>query len=830
MFGRQVTEFYESRDSIAHVWGSRTPYAGERRWPVRIDERSLEDAGYWVPSTCPFCSNGCGMDIGVRDGRIVGVRGRATDRANLGRLGPKGLHGWAANNSPDRLTRPLARTAGTLRPASWEEAMSLLVERSRGVRDVHSPLAMAFYVGGQLFLEEYYTLAVIALAGLGTPHLDSNVRLSTAAASAALTESLGSEAQPGSFDDVDTADAILHVGHNVAEQHTVLWMRILDRRRGPRPPKLVVIDPRRTPTAAAADVHLAPWPGSNVPVLNGLLRLIIEAGRIDRAFVEAHTMGFAALEDMVDRWPPERVEEVSGVPASGLRAAAEILGATPTLLSTVSLGVYQSGQATAAAVQVNNLHLVRGLFGRPGCGVLQMGGQPAGANAHETGCAGALPGFRNWANPAHVAELAQLWNVEAAAIPAWGPSTPIMQMLRYIEEGSIRMLWVIGTNPAVSLPDLLRIRRLLGQEGLFLVVEDGFLNETAEHADLVLPAALWAEKTGTFTSSDRTVHISHTAVSPPGEARPDLAILLDYARRMDLRDRDGAPLVKWRDAAGAFEAWRACSRGRPCDYSGLSYARLSGATGIQWPCNARHPQGAPRLYADGVFDTAAGRCESFGHDLVTGAGVSPADYCAHDPGGRALLKPADYQPPLEVPDADYPLWLTTGRVVYQWLTRTKTARSKELNAAAPEPTVQMAEEDAARYHIADGQLVDLHSRRGRAQVRATLGGIQPGTVFMPFHYGSWDRPGRRAANELTLSEWDPVSKQPHLKYAAVRLHAVPRPATVMVRTLARLATRIRDAAGRALLAVRGFAARVRGGAGARAGLPGAARGTGEATR
>ncbi len=767
---------YESRNSIEYIWGYRTPYAGDGQWPVRIDERSLEDPERWVQSACVFCANGCALDIGVKDGRIMGVRGRSTDRVNRGRLGPKGLHAWIANNSPERLTRPLIRRGDLLLDATWSEALALVVERSQAIRDQYTSLGIAFYTGGQLTLEEYYTLAVIGKAGLGTPHMDANTRLSTATASAALMETFGSDGTPGSYSDIDTTDAILHLGHNVAEQQTVLWMRILDRRHGARPPRLVVVDPRTTPTAREADVHLAPRPGTNLVVLNGLLNLIIQAGRVDRAYIEAHTLGFARLRETVARWTPAEVEAVARVPADKLRGAAEILGASPTLVSTVALGVYQSPQATAAAVQVNNLHLIRGLIGRLGCGILHMSGQPAGQNAVECGCAGTLPGYRNWANPRHVAELAALWNVEAKTIPAWGPPAHIMQILRYVDEGSIKMLWVLGTNPAVSLPDLPRIRRLLDKEGLFLVVSDAFLSETAQYADVVLPAALWGEKTGTYTNADRTVHISHMAVSPPGEARSDLDILLDYARLMDLRDRDGAPLIRWRDAEGAFEAWKACTRGRPCDYTGLSYARLSEGSGIPWPCNERFPDGATHLYGDGVFNTGAGYCQTYGHDLVTGADVAPADYCGANPRGKALLKAGDYVPAREAPDEEYPLWLTSGRVVYQWLTRTKTARVPALNRAAPDATVQIAAEDAARYGIAEGALVALQSRRGEALAWATIGDIEPGTVFMPFHYGYWDHPGRpRAANELTRDEWDPVSKQPHLKYAAVRIHPVPGP-------------------------------------------------------
>ncbi len=768
---------HETRDSIADIWGARTPYADQ--WPIRVDERTVEEPDRWVQSACILCSNCCGMDIGVKDGRMVGVRGHAADRVNHGRLGPKGLHGWVANHSPDRLTRPLIRRHGKLEEATWDEAMALFVQRSKEIQAKYTSNAIGIYTTGQLFLEEYYTLAVIGRAGLGTLHMDGNTRLCTATAETALRESFGSDGQPGSYRDIDTTDAILHIGHNVASQQTVLWMRILDRRRGPNPPKLIVIDPRRTETAREADIHLAARAGTNVPVMNGLLHLMVEAGHVNRAYIEAHTLGFDDLRQTVAQWPPERVEAVSGVPAAQLREAAEILGTTPTLVTTLLQGVYQSMQATAAAVQVNNLHLIRGLLGRPGCAVLQMNGQPTAQNTRETGCTSSLPGLRNWQNPAHVAELARLWNVEPARIPAWAEATHAMQIFRYAEQGSLKLLWITATNPAVSLPELRRIRRILEQPGLFVVVQDAFLTETAQLADLVLPAAIWGEKTGCFTNTDRTVHLTYKAIEPPGEARSDLDIFLDYARRMGFQDKDGAPLIKWSDPEGAFEAWKACSRGRPCDYSGLSYALLSQGSGIQWPCNEAFPNGAERLFTDGVFNTSADYCQDYGHDIVTGGAQTAEEYRAHDPQGKAWLKPADYQPPHEEPDDEYPLWLTTGRVVYHWHTRTKTAKSKELNAAAPEAFVQLSDDDAAQQTIAPGDMVEVESRRGRMRAPARVGDIAPGHVFVPFHYGSWDDPDQtRAANELTLTQWDPVSKQPHYKYAAVRIRKVDD-ATIM---------------------------------------------------
>ena len=561
----------------------------------------------------------------------------------------------------------------------------------------------------------------------------------------------------------------------------MLWTRILDRRRGPDPPRLVVVDPRPTPTAREADVHLAIRPGTNVALLNGLLREVIEHGWIDRAFIDTHTVGFDQLRRNVAAYDPERVSELCGVPADQVREAARLLGTAERLLSTVLQGVYQSMGATAAACQVNNLNLVRGMIGRPGCGIYQMNGQPTAQNTRETGADGDLPGFRNWDNEAHVRELAELWNVDPIVIPHWAPPTHAMQIWRYAEQGSIELLWISATNPAVSLPELHRIRSILASEDLFVVVQDAFLTETARLADVVLPTAIWGEKTGTFTNADRTVHLSERAVDPPGEARSDLDIWLDYARRMDFRDRDGEPLIGWHDPESAFEAWKACSRGRPCDYSGMSYDKLRDTGGIQWPCNDEHPDGTERLYTDHRFNTDPEVCEDYGHDLLTGAVNTQTEYRAANPVGRAILKAADYQPPHELPSEEYPLLFSTGRTLYHFHTRTKTARAHQLDQAAPDGWVELSAADAERHGIRDGDLVRVESPRGWIQTQARITGIIEGTVFAPFHYGYFDTTGAepdgrpRAANELTLTEWDPVSKQPNFKVCAVRVTKVDDP-------------------------------------------------------
>src|SRR5829696_3770870 len=446
-----------TRNSIDDIWGERTPHAGS--WPVRVDERTVAAAERWVPSVCVLCSTGCGLDIGVADGRIVGVRGRGDDRVNHGRLGPKGLHGWEANASADRLTMPLVRRDGQLVPSTWDEAMGLIVERSKTAIREFGPGSHGFYNSGQLFLEEYYTLAVVAEAGIGTAHVDGNTRLCTSTAANALIQSFGTDGAPGSYADFDVTDAIFLVGHNMAASQTVLWARVLDRLEGRKPPRLIVVDPRRTQAARRADVHLAPRPGTNLPLLNGLLRILIEKGWIDSSFIADHTVDFESLVRSTEPWTPERVADVSRVPPRDLQAAAEILGTTPTLVSTCLQGVYQSLQATASAVQVNNLHLIRGLIGKPGSTVFQMNGQPTAQNTRECGVNGEFVAFRNWQNPEHVADVARIWNVDPAKLPTWTPPTHAMQLFQFAETGSIRWLWVMATNPAVSLPELTRIRR-----------------------------------------------------------------------------------------------------------------------------------------------------------------------------------------------------------------------------------------------------------------------------------------------------------------------------------------------------------------------------------
>ncbi|PZE32870.1 nitrate reductase [Curtobacterium sp. MCSS17_006] len=771
-------------DRIADIWGTRTPFRRDELWPVRLDQKLADgvteaDVDRWVQSACTLCSNGCACDIAVLGDRMVGVRGRTADVVNHGRLGPKGLFGsWQGMQGQDRLTRPLIRVDGELVETDWDTAMDTVVTRSRELLDEKGPLSHGFYTSGQLYLEEYYALGIIGKAGLGTPHMDGNTRLCTATAAAAMKESFGSDGQPGSYEDIDSCDAIVLYGHNMAETQTVLWTRVLDRIAGPDRPLVICVDPRETEVARHADVHLPVRPGTNLALMNGLVRELFRNGWVDEDYVVAHTVGVDELRQTVEQWTPEAVAETCGVDADDVRRAAQIIGTSERVLSTVLQGFYQASQATAAACQVNNLHLLRGMLGRPGCGILQMNGQPTAQNTRETGADGDLPGFRNWENPDHVAELAELWGVDVDRIPHWSPPTHAMQIFRYVEQGSIEFLWVSATNPAVSMPQSARIREVLAKEGLFLVVQDLYLTETAMLADVVLPAAGWGEKQGAFTNVNRTVHLADKAVDPPGEARGDLDIFLDYARRMDFRRNDGSPLLDWEGPEDGFRAWQECTRGKLCDYTGITYERLRGGSGIPWPCNDEHPDGTSRLYADGVFRTGMADAETYGHDLLTGATVGPTAYSAMRVDGRAILKPAAYQPPHEEPSDEYPFRYTTGRTVYQFHTRTRTGRARQLRGAAPSAWVELSVPDAARLGIEEGDVVRVRSPRGEIVVAARVGDVREGTVFAPFHYGYWDRgdvgPDGRptAANELTATEWDPVSKQPLFKVAAVHVEKV----------------------------------------------------------
>jgi ferredoxin-nitrate reductase len=732
----------------------------------QIDEGASVER--WVPSTCGVCSVGCGIEIGVAGAEIVGVRGRSGHPVSDGRLGPKGLNQYIANRHPSRAMFPLIRNReGKHLRASWDEAMGLVVDRFSEALAAEGPDGVAIYNSGQLLLEEYYTLGKIARAGLGIANIDANTRLCTATTASSLMETFGADGPPGAYEDFEHTECIVLVGHNAAEQSTVLWMRILAAKAGPLRPKVIVIDPRRTFTVATgADLHLQLKPGTNVALLNGICHLLIENGWIDREFIERHTVKFDEFRDIVARYPPERVASICGVPEHTLHQAAEWIGTSRSTLTTCLQGVYQSNQATAAACAVNSMHLLMGKIGRPGSAPLQFAGQPSSMSTREVGADGTYPAYRNWEDQNHMLDLSKRWNVPVELLGKKPVSSP--EIFELCELGYVKVLWNICTNPAVSMTD--RTKQLRTLNGVFLVVQDCFATtETAQLADVVLPSAMWGEKTGCMTNAERRCTLLRKAVDPPGDARSDFDIFLDFADRMNLRDADGEKLIRYTDPEGAFDEWRAVSRGCIPDYSGMSYARLTETGGLQWPCTADRPQGTVRLYEDRAFPTQWYISESFEKDIETGHEHTQREYREkRDPKGRAVLVGTDYEPPVDLTDDEFPLIAISGRQVYHWHTRTKTGKAPALHDAAPSVFVSVSHEDAGRLGIADGDQVRVVSRRGMVVAPAKVGDVvAAGVVFIPFHYGELGED--HAANNLMPKMWDPVSKQPIQKMAAVRL-------------------------------------------------------------
>ena len=742
-----------------------------------MDERQFSQSdstrhpGRWTASVCGLCSIGCGLEIGTDGNEIVAVRGRDHYPVNRGRLGPKGLNQFYANRHPTRALYPMVRNArGKLVRATWQQAMQAIVDRFQDALIEHGPDAVAFYNSGQLLLEEYYTLGKIARAGLGTANIDANTRLCTATTAASLMENFGADGPPGAYEDFEQTECIVLVGHNAAEQSTVLWMRILAAKNGPHRPKVIVVDPRRTFTVdSGADLHLQLRPGTNVALLNGICNLLIRNRWIDEKFIKRHTVYFDRFRKTVSKYTPALVEKITGVPQQQLRQAAQWIGKSRSTVTTCLQGVYQSNQATATACIVNSMHLLMGKIGKPGSAPFQFAGQPSSMNTRETGADGTYPAYRNWEDLAHMRDLARRWNVPVELLGKKPVSAP--EIFELAGKGFVKVLWVTCTNPAVSMSD--RTQQLRTLAGTFVIVQDCFVNtETAQFADVILPAAMWGEKTGCMTNAERRCSLLQKAVDPPGEARSDLEIFIDFARRMNLRDQSGKPLIAYSDSEGAFDEWREVSRGTIPDYSGMTYAKLVERGGIQWPCNDDHPDGTVRLYTKPPFPTNWQITEVYEKDLQTGHEHTQREYRdKRDPKGRAVLIAAEHHEPAEAPDRQYPMTAISGRQVYHWHTRTKTMKSPVLREAAPGVFVSMNKADAKRLGIADGDIVRVVSRRAHVEGPARVGDVVArGTVFIPFHYGELDR--NESPNNLMARLHDPVSKQPVQKSAAVRVEKV----------------------------------------------------------
>jgi assimilatory nitrate reductase catalytic subunit len=691
---------------------------------------------HWVATTCGYCSVGCGMYIGVRDGRAVAVKGDPAHPVNGGRLCPKGLTEHHTIHVDGRLTRPLIRRDwdGPQEPATWDEAIATMRTRFRSLLNEHGPDSVAVLSTGQLVTEEFYTLGKLVRAGLGLRHYDGNTTLCMASAVAGYKRSFGSDGPPGAYDDIDAADCILLVGSNLADNHPLLAPRVMANDKA----TVIVVDPRVTKTAMMADVHLAIRPRTDIVLLNGIIKLIIDEHLVDTAYVDAHTEGFAELAVHVAAFPVERVARECDVSADVIRAVARAIGTARRAFIGWTMGVNHSVQGTETVTLLNTLCLLTGNVGVAGGSPFSITGQCNAMGTREAGGTSSLPGYRPWDDEPARRELAALWGIDPSQLPAErGRAYP--DIIAGILDGTIRGLWIIATNPPVSFPYRRRLERALRDLDL-LVVQDGYTNPTTELADVVLPAAVWGEKDGTYTNSERRVSRVRAAVAPPGDARTDFDIFLAIADAWGVRDQ---LFGGWAGPEDAFTEWAAVSAGRLCDYSGMTWDAIETNRGLQWPCPPGQVAegGTARLYGDGRFAT---------------------------PSGRARLWCVDPEPISEPADERYPFLLNTGRTVEHWHTRTKTGRVELLDQYAPEGWVEVNPADAAELGARVGGLVDLVSRRGRVSrvpVRIT-GTVRRGEVFVPFHYDE------RCVNRLTLDEFDPISREPNYKQSAVRLEPV----------------------------------------------------------
>jgi assimilatory nitrate reductase catalytic subunit len=707
-------------------------------------------------STCPYCGVGCGVIIESQGGQITGVRGDPDHPANFGRLCTKGstlhLTASAEVTRQTRLLQPLQRLQrdAAPQPIGWDAALDLAADKFGQVIRDHGPDAVGFYLSGQLLTEDYYVFNKLAKGLLGTNNLDTNSRLCMSSAVAGYKQTLGADSPPACYDDVNHTDCLFIVGSNTAWAHPILFRRIEDAKRANPAMKIIVADPRRTDTCEIADLHLAIAPGTDVMLFHGMLHLMLWEGWTQAAYIAAHTSGFDALKATVRDCTPEKVAQVCGISQADLLQAARLFATSKATLSLYCMGLNQSSSGTAKNAALINLHLATAQIGKPGAGPFSLTGQPNAMGGREVGgLSNLLPAHRDMANPAHRAEVAAMWGVDS--IPS-KPGKHAIEMFEAAADGEIRALWIACTNPAQSMPDQAMVRRAL-QRAEFVVVQEAFVGTaTCAFADLLLPATSWGEKEGTVTNSERRISRVRPAVPAPGETRHDWSIAVDFARRLEQRGfaRSATTLFPYDDAEAVWNEHRDSTRGRDLDITGLSWPLLESQGPQQWPLREGDTTGRARLYEDGVF---------------------PTD------DGRARFADTPYKPVAEPREARYPFSLNTGRLRDQWHGMSRTGTLGRLFGHVPEPVVQMHPQDMARRQLAQGDLVHVTSRRGSIVVPvAASPEVGMSQAFIAMHWGPEYLGGRSSTGEplagvnaLTTPAYCPISKQPELKHAAVKI-------------------------------------------------------------
>ncbi len=699
-----------------------------------------------IKTVCPYCGVGCGLEAmptAQRDGTPGWkIRGDRAHPSSQGMVCVKGATVLDAIHQ-NRLLQPLYRETlkQPFRPISWDEALDRVATCIQAAQHTFGKDAIAVYGSGQFQTEDYYVAQKLVKGCLGTNNFDANSRLCMSSAVSGYIQSLGADGPPCCYDDLELTDCAFLIGTNTAECHPIIFNRLRKHHKANPHVKMIVADPRFTPTAGAADLHLALRPGTDIDLLNGIGHLLLQWGVVDDAFIQQHTHGFEDYRGILQHYPPDVVAQRCGIEVADLETAARYWAESRATLSLWSMGVNQSSEGTAKVRSLINLHLMTGMIGKPGAGPFSLTGQPNAMGGREAGgLAHLLPGYRSVKNTEHRQAVEAFWNLPPGQIsPHMGRT--IWDTIEGLETGDIQFLWIAATNPVVSLPDLERVKAALGRSP-FTVYQDAYYpTETSSYAHLLLPAAQWSEKTGCMTNSERVVTLSQGFQEPLGEARPDWEIFADVGRRLGFTEH-----FSFRTSADVFAEFVQLTRDRPCAMTHITHERLKTDGPQQWPAPAtRSDPEAPtstRLYTDRRFATADGRAH-FG--------------ALH---ARGLAEP---------PDPDFPFIFTNGRLYGHWHTQTRTGHIEKIRQMHPEPFLEIHPRDAAALGIEGGDVVEVRSRRGSAQfpVKVTRG-IAPGTVFAPMHWGFlWA--DNAEVNALTHPVDCPDSRQPELKACAVQL-------------------------------------------------------------
>ena len=702
----------------------------------------------WVRSTCGYCGVGCGLYIGVKDGDPVYVKGDPDHPVNRGTLCPKGLSEHEMVRASTRLPGAMLKRNGAFEQVSWDEAFQTVSEKFKEIQAKHGKKSIGVISTGQLLTEEFYTLGKFVQLGLETNHYDGNTTLCMASAVMGYKQSFGSDGPPGCYEDFSHAEVIMLIGANIADNHPILKLHIARNKqvRGKKP-TIIVVDPRHSKTANMADIYLPIKPRTDLALINGLCYIIWEQGWMDETFIKERTAGYKEFIKNIRKYPPQEVAHITGIDVKTLYEVARVYAGAEAAMSAWTMGVNQSAQGTDTVSAIVNLALMTGNLGKPGGSPFSITGQCNAMGTRECGFTSSIPGYRDFKNPADRAEYARIVGVPEELVPRErGYAYP--QIIEAIERGEIKALWVVATNPLVSYPDQPRLRKALAKLEM-LVVQDSFMSDTAELADVLFGAATWSEKTGTYTNSERRCNLAKKSVPNYKDSKSDFEIVLEFSKYFE--GKHELLFKGWSKPEDAFEEWKRVSEGRLCDYSGMSYEKIEKLGGIQWPCNEEYPEGTPRLYTP---------------EMPT-----------RNPEGKPKFVFAQWQPMAEDICTAFPLILNTGRTVEQFHTRTKTGTIKILEDLAPEAWVELSPKDAEKLQVKSGDRIALSSPRGRVKnviVRVTEV-VREGTIFVPFHFNT------QLVNTLTQSLFDPKSFEPNYKQTAVQLHSEKVPQGIVLK-------------------------------------------------